>query len=69
MKISNKIANKLICPYTPYVGTSQRSYTCITDLCMMWQGDGEVGYCSLVSQASSLVGHVDEVEEVVDDPE
>lgn len=69
MKVSNEIANKLICPYTPYVGTNQRSYTCITDLCMMWQGDGEKGYCALVGHVDEAV-EIEEVEvEVEDDPE
>ena len=29
--------NKMpICPFTPYVSTGQRSYTCIGEYCQMW---------------------------------
>lgn len=29
-------AKPLICPFTPYVATNSRSFTCVGAACMMW---------------------------------
>jgi len=26
----------LICPFTPFISNSQRSYTCVRELCKLW---------------------------------
>lgn len=35
----------LICPFTPYVGTNSRSYTCVGGACMLW--DAKKSDCGL----------------------
>jgi len=54
-------AVKLVCPFTPYLNGTARSYTCIAGSCMMWVWDEKPksseysmeemdrkGHCSLV---------------------
>ena len=46
-EMKEEIANKLVCPFCPYVENAQRSYTCVTNLCVMWvrtkKGYGDCG--------------------------
>ena len=46
--ISVEVAQKLVCPFCPYVENAQRSYTCVTNLCIMWETTKEGrGKCNL----------------------
>ena len=47
---TQKEASGYICPFTPYVQTTQRSFNCIGEYCMMWikNKEGTKGHCGLV---------------------
>jgi hypothetical protein len=45
IKQANDEEKGLICPFTPYVATNHRSYTCVREACQLW--DSKKGDCGL----------------------